>query len=66
LDRYVCVNGKLRYKRLEDFPYAIDAEEIEIMPFDDELPNLFDIRGIAPNLTSGRTTEDFLEAIRDA
>jgi hypothetical protein len=66
LDKFVTVSGKLRYKKLEDFPYAINAEDIVIVPPDDELPSIFDLKGMAPDLTDGRSTHEFLEAIRDA
>lgn len=65
VDQYVRVGGKLRYKRLEDFPYAINVDSIEVLPPDDELPTLFDIKGMAPDLTGGKTPYDFLEEIRD-
>lgn len=65
VDQYVCVGGKLRYKRLENFPYAVNAERVEILPPDDELPTLFDIRDMAPDLTGGKSATDFLEEIRD-
>jgi len=65
VDKYVCVAGKLRYKRLENFPYAINAESIEILPPEDELPTLFDIRGMAPELTGDRSAAEFLEEIRN-
>jgi hypothetical protein len=66
IDHYVCVGGNLRYKRLENFPYAINVESIEVLPPEGELPSLFDIKGMAPNLTGGKSTPEFLEGIRDA
>lgn len=66
IDKYVTVSGKLRYKRLENFPYAIDAEKIEVSPPEDELPTLFDVRGISPDFTDGRNAVDFLAEIRNA
>jgi hypothetical protein len=66
VDRYISVTGKLRYKRLENFPYAINAERIEILPPEDELPTLLDIRGIAPNFTEGKNALEFLKELRDA
>lgn len=66
VDKYVCVTGTLRYKRLGNFPYAVDADKIEILPPEHELPTLFDIRGMAPDLTRGQTISDFLEEVRDA
>jgi hypothetical protein len=65
VDQYVCVGGKLRYKRLEQFPYAVNAEMIEVLPSEKELPTLFDVRGIAPDLTGALSIGEFLEAIRN-
>ena len=65
IDKYVCVTGKLRYKRLEGFPYAINADSIEVLPPEDGLPTLLDIKGMAPDLTRGLSTEAFLEDIRN-
>lgn len=65
VDQYVRVSGKLRYKRLENFPYAINVERIEPLPPDNELPTLFDIKGMAPDLTAGKGISEFLEEIRD-
>jgi len=65
VDQYVCVGGKLRYKRLENFPYAINAESIEVLPPENELPSLFDIKGMAPDLTRGKSAGEFLEEIRN-
>jgi len=65
LDQYVSVRGVLRYKRLEDFPYAINADEIEILPPEDSLPSIFDLRGMTPDITGGLSTEEFIKGIRD-
>lgn len=65
IDHYVSVGGKLRYKRLEQFPYAVNVESIEVFPPEEELPSLFDLRGMAPDLTRGLSIEKFVEAIRD-
>jgi hypothetical protein len=65
VDQYVSVGGKLRYKRLEKFPYAINVENIEVLPSDDELPTLFDVKGMVPNLTGEKSDADFLEGIRN-
>jgi hypothetical protein len=65
VDQYVRVAGKLRYKRLDNFPYAINVESIEVLPPENDLPSLFDVKGMAPNLTGGKSTGEFLEGIRD-
>jgi hypothetical protein len=46
IDRHVRVYGRLRYKRRDNFPYAVDASEIEILARNDELPTLASLRGI--------------------
>jgi hypothetical protein len=65
VDQYVQVSGKLRYKRLENFPYAINAEKIEPLPAENDLPTLLDLRGMAPELTDDKDVSQFLEEIRD-
>jgi len=65
VDQYVCVGGKLRYKRLEQFPYAVNVEMIDVLPPEEQLPTLFDVRNMAPDLTRGLSIGEFLEAIRD-
>ena len=66
LERYVRVYGQLRYKRWDKFPYAVDAADLEVYPPDSELPSLFDVKGMAPNLTGTLSTEEFLNKVRDA
>jgi hypothetical protein len=66
LEKYVRVYGRLRYKHWDKFPYAINADNIEIYPPDNELPTLMELRGFAPDLTSGLNEHEFLEKVRDA
>ena len=49
IDRNVRVVGELRYKQWAPFPHAILATEIEVFPPEEELPTIFDLRGIAKN-----------------
>jgi hypothetical protein len=63
--RYVLVIGELRYKKLSNFPYAIDVRDIEVLPPEDELPTLYDLRGIAPDATGNMTSAEFIRSIRD-
>jgi len=65
LDNYVRVIGELRYKKFDPFPYAVTASDIEILPPEEQLPTLLDIRGMAPDATKNLTTEEFLASIRD-
>ena len=66
INKYVRVDGELRYKRREKFPYKADVHSIEIFPDDEALPNIFDIRGIAPNATGEVSSEEFVSGLRRA
>lgn len=46
LDQNVRVIGRLRYKHWAPHPHAITAEQLEIFPPDDQLPTIFDLRGL--------------------
>jgi len=65
IDSHVEVYGELRYKKWGDFPYAMNVSDLNILPPDDELPTLFDLRGIAPNATGDMSSAEFVRAIRD-
>lgn len=66
LKQYVSVSGKLRYKAREPFPYAIDVTDIEINPPGNELPSLWDLRGIEEHATGDVDSVAFIRAMRDA
>ena len=66
INRHVNVLGKLRYKKRDRFAYGINVSSIEIYPQDEELPTIFDIRGIAPSATGSMTSEQFVRKLRNA
>lgn len=66
IDRYVRVYGDLRYKSRDSFPYALNVDDLEILPDESELPTLFDLRGIAPYATGNLSSQEFVESIRNA
>lgn len=66
LDHYVTIEGRLRYKQMDQFPYAIDAKDIDVHEDDAQLPTLHDLRGISPNSTEGMSAEEFVRSIRNA
>ena len=66
LDHYVTISGRLRYKQMDKFPYAIDAKEIDIHEPDADLPSLHSIRGITTDSMEGQSAEEFVRSIRDA
>jgi len=65
INRYVNVAGAMRYKRRDKFPYAITNAAIEIYADENELPSIFDLRGMAPNATGNLSSEEFIGKIRD-
>ncbi len=66
IDCQVRVYGELRYKKRDNFAYAINVSDLDILPADNELPSLFDLRGIAPNATGDMNSVEFIRSIRDA
>jgi hypothetical protein len=64
--KYVEVKGELRYRAVAKYAHEIIVEEIEIFPPDEELPDLYDLRGIAPDLTEKLSSEEFVRKIRNA
>lgn len=64
INRYVNVTGALRYKRRDKFPYAVNDAEVEVYPDEQELPSIFDLKGIAPNATGNLKSEDFISKLR--
>jgi hypothetical protein len=61
---YIRVIGKLKYKKRDRFPYAIEVLEIKIHPQEKDLPTLFSLRGIAPNILDGLSSEEFVKKVR--
>lgn len=65
LGRKVRATGELTYPAGSDFPRSIKVETVEILPEDDELPSLSDLRGIAPGITGDLSSEEFVRMLRD-
>lgn len=65
LGRFVSVSGECHYRPDADFPYKINVQEMEVLPPTEELPSLFDIRGIAPGATGGKSSEQFVRELRE-
>jgi len=64
--KYVEVRGVLKYKSVAQDPHEIAVDEIAVLPGDDALPSLHDLRGLVPNITGGLTAEEFVRKIRNA
>lgn len=65
VDTFVRVRGTLKYRGRERFPYRVDVKEMIAYPPDETLPHLFDLRGIAPDITGDKSSEDFVRGLRD-
>ena len=65
IGREVRAKGKLTYRARENFPACIQVQELEILPRDEDLPSIMEIKGIAPNLTGGKSSEEFIRGLRD-
>jgi hypothetical protein len=63
--KYVTVYGRLKYKRVDKRPYEIIVKDIEIHPSEDTLPHLSELKGIAPDMLEGKSSEEFIWEIRD-
>ncbi len=61
----VAVTGLLKYRSGEPFPYAINIDEIEVYPPENELPTIDDLRGLAPDATGDVPSERFIADLRD-
>lgn len=66
IGKYVEVKGELKFKAISKYPHEIIVKEIDIFPPEEDLPTLYDLRGIAPDLTEGLSSEQFVRKIRDA
>jgi hypothetical protein len=65
MDQYVTVFGKLKYKTWDDFPYEVQAEDIQVHEPDEKLPTFNDLKGIAPGMTGDLNSAEWVRRIRD-
>ena len=66
LKKYVTVHGLMGYRIGNPFPISITVERFEINPPEQELPTLASLRGLAPDLTGGLSSEEYIRQLRDA
>jgi hypothetical protein len=64
--RRVEVFGTLRYRAKANFPHQIAVTDIQPFPLEADLPDWEDLRGRAPDATSGLPSEDFVRELRNA
>ena len=63
--RRVEIYGTMHYRSGATFPHQVAVTAIEPFPPDSELPDWDDLRGRAPDITSGLSSEAFIRELRD-
>jgi len=64
LGHYVQVHGKLHFKKRAQFTYLMtEANRIDALDDDPNLPTLSEMRGIAPDLMGDMDTRNFVDAL---
>jgi hypothetical protein len=63
--RYVDVHGRLTYNAVDYFPEEVRAESMDVHLSDGEFPDMTSLRGIAPEATGRKSTDEFLGDLRD-
>lgn len=65
LGKYVIIEGELKYRWREKFPFEARAKKIEILPDWESQPSFTEILGMAPGATGGISSEEFTRKQRD-
>jgi hypothetical protein len=66
IGKKVSVTGQLHYRVKSPHPIEIRVKDIEVFAMDNELPDFDDIRGLAPDITGGKSSEAYIAEMRDA
>jgi hypothetical protein len=64
MGRKVRVEGQLTYHTRDPYPRSIEVRAIEVLAEDSELPELLNLRGIAPGATGDLLSEDYVRELR--
>jgi len=64
IGHFVCIRGRLHYKKAEKFPHLIQVESIELLPERTDAQPLSSLRGMAPAAYGGSSTE-YVEKVRN-
>jgi hypothetical protein len=65
IKRSVTVFGILTYSSDSPYPDGVRVESMEIHPPDESLPSLNSLKGTLPGATNGKTSVEFVEALRN-
>jgi hypothetical protein len=64
LGKYVQIEGELKYRWREKFPYEAMATKIDVLDDWEDQPSFTEILGIAPDATGGVACEEFVRKVR--
>lgn len=62
--RYIRVDGTTKTRSGSLLPYEVSADDLEIMPSDDQLPRIKDLFAVAKEATGGKPVDKFIKEIR--
>ena len=65
IEKVVTVRGRKWYRPNANFPYRIDALELEEVQEVPGAKHLLELRGTVPDATAGKDSEEFVRGIRD-
>jgi len=65
LKRRITATGTLYYLGFQAFPFRVDAEDVTVHDVDDDLPSLWDLWGLVPDVTGGEPVEAYVRGLRD-
>lgn len=64
IDKWVRVSGKLRRKKWDRHPHAVDVERIDVFPSESSLSQIDALAGLNPDIVGDQSPEDFVRALR--
>jgi hypothetical protein len=65
MTHHVRAFGRVFYRYRERHPYWIEISDLNSLESEGGYPRLHELQGIAPNLTNGKSAEDYVREIRD-
>lgn len=65
IGRKISVSGLMKYRANSFVPFEISVDDIDIFPPDNDLPDFDDLRGRAPDIMEGKSSEEFIAELRD-
>ena len=61
IDKLAKISGKGHYRPSSPLPYKMDMNSIEVLPGADATPKLSEMWGCMPNITDGRSLQEYLD-----